>query len=222
MSQPIMEIVNAVVAQGEQFLKDQDYRRALPCFIESARLCRQVSQDAYVRQMTIVAGLHFELEQIEACLDVYRTLYDGFAAEQNLAAQALVLNNMGLICRRSGRHDAALAHYQRARELFEILDDIPHTAEQCENIGAVYLDKQAYLLGLKNYHDAVKLFTLLNNRGKIADLHSNVAQMTAIQGDSDAALQWYQIALNLYEGIDDGERRRDIAQHVEELRAVAG
>ncbi len=169
MSQPIMAIVNEIVSRGEQFLEVKEYQRALPCFIESARLCRQVSQDAYVRQMTIVASLYFELSRIEECLGVYRTLYDGFAAEQNLAAQARVLNNMGLIYRRSGQHDAALAHYQRARELFEILDDVYHIAEQFENIGTVYRDKQDYLLGLKNYHDALKLFTLLNNRGKIAD-----------------------------------------------------
>jgi len=222
MSQPIMEIVNAVVSRGEQLLEVQDYQRALPCFIESARLCRQVSQDAYIRQMTIVASLHFELNQIEECLDVYRSLYDGFAAEQNMAAQARVLNNMGLIYRRSGQHDAALAHYQRARELFEILDDVYHIAEQFENIGTVYRDKQDYLLGLKNYHDALKLFTVLNHRAKIADLHSNVAYITAIQGDTDAALQWYEAALDLCEGVDDGERYQHIAQHVETLRAVAG
>jgi|GEM_PF-4913771 len=221
MSQPVMDIVNAIVSEGEHLLEAQQYRRALPCFIESARLCRQISQDAYVRQMTIVASLYFELDQIEECLDVYRSLYDGFAAEQNLAAQARVLNNMGLIYRRNGQHDAALAHYQRARELFEILDDAYHIAEQFENIGMVYRDKQDYLLGLKNYHDALKLFTLLNNRGKIADLHSNVAQITAIQGDTDAALQWYQAALDLYEGVNDGERCQHIVQHVEKLRAVA-
>nr|WP_320048852.1 tetratricopeptide repeat protein [uncultured Desulfuromonas sp.] len=222
MSQPIMEIVNAVVAQGERLLEVHDYPRALTCFIESARLCRQVSEDAYVRQMTIVASLHFELNQIEECLDVYRTLYDGFAAEQNLAAQARVLNNMGLIYRRSGQHDAALAHYQRARELFEILDDVYHIAEQFENIGTVYRDKQDYLHGLKNYHDALKLFSLLNHRGKLADLHSNVAHITAIQGDTDAALQWYLAALDLYDDVNDGERRQHIVKHVEELRAVAG
>lgn len=147
-------------------------------------------------QASFVAG------HLEDAADLYRKILAEGEPPLPSRIRATVLNNLGLVEVRQGRHDAAIGSFQRALVLLTEDAEGASRAEIMGNIGSVCRDRDQGASALRWYRESLAIFEgLLNKRG-MADQHTNIGYILATQGEPAEALEHYRIACALYAEIE--------------------
>lgn len=107
-------------------------------------------------------------------------------------------NNLGLASYYSNEYEAALKHYQLARDLAIQLKNNSKLAVALNNIGLVYDDKADYNNALSYYLQSLKLVEGTGeSKYQLASTLNNIALIYQSQGKYDKALEFHERALNI-------------------------
>jgi CHAT domain-containing protein len=131
-----------------------------------------------------------------------------------------------------GQYDLALEAYEKSRELYEKRSDHLNRAHVLLGIGAVHLVQKNPTLALKNFHEALTLYTTLGRKADMADALSRLAVAYREQGDNAKALEFAQSAVRLAKEVDvfsiaayalteAGKAQRTLGHKTEALNAFA-
>jgi tetratricopeptide (TPR) repeat protein len=137
--------------------------------------------------------------------------------------------NMGTIYEATGDRKAALASYERARNLLEPLDrERPNTTKVLGDLGIVYNDLGNVYRGLKRFDDARDAYDLAlavqerlvrddrdnpQHQRELAVVYVNVALLHAARDEKDEAMRWHQMARDVQEKLFREYRHNSDVQH---------
>ncbi|WP_298421762.1 tetratricopeptide repeat protein [uncultured Kordia sp.] len=110
----------------------------------------------------------------------------------------LVEVQLGVLKRRLGKHEEALAHYLTALQSFEIKKDVKNIADIYHNIGMVYRHQRNYSKSINYFKKAIKLNDSLNNVLGVANAKNMIANSYYKVKKTAAALQSYTEAQQIF------------------------
>jgi tetratricopeptide (TPR) repeat protein len=99
--------------------------------------------------------------------------------------------------------DAALEHYQQAREIRERLGDTAGVASTLIGIGNIFNNKGEWDAALEHYQQARAALERLGDTAGVATTLNNIGNIFNKKGEWDAALQHYQQAREIRERLGD-------------------
>ncbi|MEI7868264.1 MAG: tetratricopeptide repeat protein [Candidatus Methylumidiphilus sp.] len=114
-------------------------------------------------------------------------------------------NQLGLILRRVGDMDAAIAAYNKALALGNQHLDPKEIATASGNLGNVYQIRGNLDKAIEFYQKALQLDKGLNDKEGMANDYGSLGIVYQIHGDLDKAIEFYQRALKLNEGLGTKE-----------------
>jgi len=151
-------------------------------------------------------GMHAALE-----------LYDRFGSRRG---RQMVLNNLGDLERRLGRHDSALRYYEEAGAVMEMSRQ--HVATWLNNMAAVQVEIGRATEGIDNYRRALAIYRELGARRDEATCLNNIGLWYAGMNRDGEALIHFQMALRISEEISERFERTTALRNIADVFRRSG
>lgn len=151
------------------------------------------------RQLADTAQYPEALELYQQALAIYREI-------DELALEAVVLNNLGTIDEDQGKYPQALEYYEQSLEILQDLGEDELAATALNNIGGIYVVMGQYAKVLEYYERSLAINQDLGNRSRIATNLNNIGHIYGNLGDFSQALEYYEQSLAILQNIDDLDR----------------
>jgi len=124
----------------------------------------------------------FHKGELDNAISVFETAVSTYAAEQNPTGQAEMLNNIGVIHRLRGQHDASLEALTAADALCQETNDINRRAQVLGNMGDLYASMGDKETAARCYSDASALFAQDGDGKKQSQVLKALSLMRLRQG----------------------------------------
>jgi tetratricopeptide (TPR) repeat protein len=138
--------------------------------------------------------------------------------QQDLSAQANVLQAIGAVQQFRKDTTAALGSYQQALGLFRAIGDRLGEANVLQAIGAVQQFRKDTTAALGSYQQALGLFRAIGDRLDEANVLQAIGAVQQFRKDTTAALGSYQQALGLFRAIGDPEQSQTLLHQALAIR----
>jgi DNA-binding SARP family transcriptional activator/tetratricopeptide (TPR) repeat protein len=145
---------------------------------------------------------HFRGDNAEA-LEQARTALDLFRAAGHLSGQALALNNAGWSLTELGRYEEAVEVCEQSLALRRRLGELHPLAGSWDTLGFVHDRLGRYDRAIECYRAGLVLYRRAGDRCEQAITLSRLGDAQAAAGDQAGAVQSWEEALTLLDGLDD-------------------
>lgn len=115
---------------------------------------------------------------------------------------ALSHKNLGDFYQRQYKIDSALNHYNMALSLFRSMTYDELTGETLYKIGTLFFATSNYQAALKYTNESLEIFQILDNKKRLASVHSLLCDIKSIMGFKESAIENCRISLDLYETLE--------------------
>jgi len=199
-----------------------DFEKAAGFFDKAAKIFENIDDGVNrALQLFNLANCFQVLKKDNQALSTFRMSYELIKdREKFLEHQAMLLNNIGLLCVNSKNYDESLSSFEKACGIYEALNNENGKALQLQNIGSVYRDLKKAEKALERYFKSVAIFQKTENRLGESDQYSNIAYIYVMDNNIDEALKWYKKALDIYANIHEDEKARVTKKNIEQLEGV--
>lgn len=187
-------------------------KQAVAKYAETLGLWRSLG-DRYQEACTLFAlgrtyhdgrgQLDSDRTNLAAALDSFNRALAVFRELNDLAGQADVNNDMGVVSRDLDTPRNALPFYERAYELYELAGDQRGKAFARNAIGHAHSLLGDYREALSNYEQALAIWQAARDRNREALAYNNIAGALESLGDPTRALAKYQQALAVWQETGD-------------------
>ena len=123
-------------------------------------------------------------------------------AEKNAhpAGVAEALRNLGVVARQQQRYDEARDYLQKGLDIAQRLGDQKLMARTLLNIGGTYAEQGEYVKAFENFNKSLQIAEAIADQAQVARVLSSLGTLALDhQGDTNAALDYYQRALAILE-----------------------
>ncbi|RPI67036.1 MAG: hypothetical protein EHM43_10155, partial [Ignavibacteriae bacterium] len=142
-------------------------------------------------------------EEVAAAMSVYdtaklsRSLLD-LEVLDSPHARAMWHAVSGVLCAHRGDHEAALANYGRAEEMYEKLNDKLLLAGVLVNRGLFLTNTGDLPKALSEYQRAIELYESVGARDQLGRVLGNTGNIYAMSGDYPTALEYFHRSLDIH------------------------
>ncbi len=156
---------------------------------------RAVQLDPIFENLIVAQKFAFDMGDYDSALSLCLQTKEVAITEhkENSEQYALVLNNLGTLCRAQGQYEEAESYYKQAIKINEDLlkGDLPETATSMDNLGALYCEQGRQKDAERLFDKALKIY--INKFGEnhidTAICINNLASLYSDQGrDKDAEI----------------------------------
>lgn len=137
----------------------------------------------------------FAQKQYEEAAERFALAQRAFAETGHELKAAEMLNNVGVVYRRAGKHQEAANALEEARQTFARLGDQRRQAQALGNLGGLYSKMKRYDESAACFQEAIGLFGELDDRARQAETLRAMAIMQFKRGQRSQALSTYEEAL---------------------------
>lgn len=199
-----------------------DFEKAAGFFDKAAKIYENID-DGINRalQLFSLANCFQMLKKDNQALDTFRTSYELIKdSEKLLEHQAMLLNNIGLLCVNFKDYNESISSFEKACGIYETLNNENGKALQLQNVGSVHRDLNENEKALELYFKSMAIFQKTGNRLGESDQYSNIAYIYVTDNNIDDALKWYKKALGVYVDIHEDEKAKLTKKNIEQLEGV--
>jgi tetratricopeptide (TPR) repeat protein len=163
--------------------------------------------------------IDINLKEFEKAEVTARELFELACREDNSRNQSDILNNLGLICLKTGRWQEALGYLNRKLEMAKELGDERGRASVMGNIGGVYSANQQYEKAAACDRESIAISRC------IGDIYTeyfsvyNLAKTCENMGRNEEALSHYRRDLEMARQLGDGPGELVILEDLERMNA---
>ncbi len=136
--------------------------------------------------------------EFDKAIELYKWTQKCAKEFNNIAAAAVILNNMGVVLAKKGEWDDALVMYADALKTFERVGDVHGMAQTYNNMGLVLADKGEWDDALVMYRKDLEISERVGDVHGAAMTRFNMALIAARGGDIAKALGLAQQALDVF------------------------
>ena len=129
---------------------------------------------------------------------------------------------LGIIFRRTGKYDKAIAYFEQALELFETIKERARIGQVFSGMGVVYWQRGDLDTAMMCYENALKIVEELENKLEIAKTADNMGILYDILGDYDVAMKCYQKSLQIFEDLGEKLEMSHVVTNIGENRRLQG
>jgi len=137
----------------------------------------------------------FAEKQYKQAAEQFMLAHHGYVeAEEELKA-AEMLNNVGVVYRRTKKHKEAIVALEQARQVFSKLGDTTREAQVLGNLGGSYSKMKRYEEAESCFQQAIDQFREIDDRPRQSETLRAMAIMQFKRGQRSTALATYESAL---------------------------
>jgi tetratricopeptide (TPR) repeat protein len=177
-------------------------------------------REAVFQCRSTLLKIDMNLEEFERAEEEARELLAQACREQNQKDQSDMLNNLGLICLKTGRRQEALGYLTRKLEMSKGLGDERGRANAMGNIGGVYYADQQYEKAAACDRESIEISR------RIGDVYAeyfalyNLARACERMGKGEEARAHYRRDLEMARQLGDGPGEKTILDDMAKLQAL--
>lgn len=145
------------------------------------------------------------LLEYESALTTLEAIQDKIPEQEMARKKAGVYNNIAGVYIQKGDYNTALAYFQNALKLNEIVKDPHYESSLTNNIGICYREKKEYDLADHYFLKSLTIRTNSNDKRGQAQCLNNLAKNQIYQGNFPQAREYYENALSLGEEIGNAQ-----------------
>jgi tetratricopeptide (TPR) repeat protein len=134
------------------------------------------------------------LKEAEGDLNKSLAVYE---SRNDLESVSMILSTLAGVYQQQGKHQLALASYERALEIYRRIKDRKGEAATLNGMGEHYSLKRDYKTALSYFKKAVRIYEELNEKEPLAGALRNIGQLSFDKGRFDEGISFYQQAIDI-------------------------
>ncbi len=188
-----------LVAEAVELQRQHKEREAIECLLEAYR--RDLPPEAKI-QLHILAGNGFlRLSELREAESHYQQALDAAKARGDREAEAVALDNLGLVYASRGDLDKAEERHGKALAIQEEIGNRRGQAHDLGNLGLVYFHRGEMDKAEEHHKKSVAILEEIGNRLGQAQVLGNLGNVYGGRSDLDKAEEYYNKALAIHEEI---------------------
>lgn len=193
-------------------------------YAQSLLAIRQEKGDAESigRALIELGRIHWERGDVQSAETRYREALDRLQTVDSPAQTAAAFNNLGIIQRSCGNHEASLAYLGEALNVRQRAGQLLYLAQTKANIGNVHWAMGRATQALAHYQAADEIFRSLGDRRSEALIANSIGIAYDDLGQYEESLRWYERAGRIFREIDDAKSEGEVFNNVGRIYAVCG
>jgi tetratricopeptide (TPR) repeat protein/CHAT domain-containing protein len=199
-----VELGRALLTQGEQLIRQGDYKRAIEIYKLTSEIAEQLNdKDITAIAIRGIGNVHRLQGNYSQALEQYQKSLKISEEISNKVEIARALNNIAIIHGSRGDYLEALEHFHKSLRIKEEINDKPGIAGTLNNIGLVHRSQGNYTEALEQYQKSLKISEEIGDKPGITITLNNIGIVYRSQGNYTEALEQYQKSLKILEEIGD-------------------
>lgn len=112
-----------------------------------------------------------------------------------------LLRTAGLHFRETSEYSKSIEMYQKALNIYNIIDNAFGVSQCYQNLGNVYFNMGSFDFALKHYYKALEYFNSNKNSIGIADCYNNIGSVLKEMESYDKAMEYHTLSRDIFEGL---------------------
>ncbi|MEM7370028.1 MAG: CHAT domain-containing tetratricopeptide repeat protein [Bacteroidota bacterium] len=187
--------------------RERDFRTAMQYFHALLGIPLGISDDTdhlLVKAYGNIGLTYYNLNDLDSSilsLEKVLEILGDKEGQRSLENQAKTLANIGVLYKNRGRFREAIRYYQRAEQIFVLLEDTSQRHSIVDNLGEAYKYIGEYEKSISYLLEAIAFASTNNGPSHVGliRLFSNLAEAYLAKGDVLQALQYYQQGLAIFD-----------------------
>jgi tetratricopeptide (TPR) repeat protein len=181
-----------------------DYATALKKWELGLNQARALGDKRYIGWfLTSLGNVYTKLEQHPQAVESYKQAVEYLEQALAIARESGERWGEGILFRRTGQYETAMAHFDRAKTLFEAVNDKEAIGHVAKEIGIVYDYQRNFDMAMTYYTKALTISEELGDLPNIARTANNIGIIyTELKDDYDVAMKWYNRGLQINKKLD--------------------
>ncbi len=162
-------------------------------------------------------GVDYLLLQDNKNAAEYSLLAVKWALTAKLKANAF--NNLGMISKKNGDYDQAMAYYLKALQNYELINEPVSQARTMSNLGSLYVQKKDYKRAQELFEESYAISEKTGNAECLAQALCGLGITTSHKGDRKKAILYLSRAADIFE---KSGKMKDYAQQLVSMAGLQG